>query len=204
MGVSMTDLATIWKSAAAPTKLDKRSLTVHRGRVVSVADRVTSTTYSGKYGNHTSVNSVPEVWIADASGKERRFADVTLEACRPGHEVAIIVDPAKGQVLAMNNVSTGQNWYTPSLSHLPFNFAHVWGMGTVALLFCGIAWFLSIAHFGEVHSRHTWWARTAPDLMFYSALALAWWVAEVLRNWFNRRSERLRARIDRKIKALDQ
>lgn len=204
----MTDGTTPWRGTAAsrhaPVPPDGRKLTVYRGRVVSVADRVTSTTYAGKHSDHTTVNTVPEVWIADASGQELRFSDVTVAACRPGHDVVIIGDPAKDRVLGMGNLTTGQTWYAPTLAHLPVNFGHIWGMGVAALLFCGFAWFLSIAIFGEIRARHTWWDRTAPELMFYIALFFAWWVPERLRHWFNRRSEGLRALIDREIEAAGQ
>ncbi len=188
-------------SRTAPVTPDERPLTVWRGQVVSVADRVTSTTYSGKHRDHTRVSSLPEVWIADASGQEFQFTDLTLAGCRPGHMVVIVGDPAKNRVVGMANLTTGRTCYAPTLAILPVNAGHIMGMVVAAILFCGFAWFLSIAIFGEVRTRHSWWARTAPELMFYLALFFAWWMPEKLRQRVNRRTEALRARIDREIAA---
>ena len=111
-------------SRTAPVTPDERPLTVWRGRVVSVADRVTSATYSGKHGDHTRVSSLPEVWIADASGQEFQFTDLTLAGCRPGHMVVIVGDPAKNQVVGMANLTTGRTCYAPTLAILPVNAGH--------------------------------------------------------------------------------
>lgn len=182
---------------------DRRRLAVYRGRVVSVADRVTSTTVSGQHG-YTSVNSVPEVWIADAHGQELRFIDVTLTDCRAGHEVVIVGDPAKDKVLSMRNLSTKQTWFSSSLTDLPFNGSHLFSMIPTAILFCGIASFISFAMFGEAWSRRTWWEQTAPDLMFYAALALGCWLPEMGRTCINHRNEALRVRIRQELEAASK
>lgn len=196
-----------WHRALAsrhrPVRPDRRRLAVYRGRVVSVADRVTSTTVSGQHG-YTSVNSVPEVWIADAQGQELRFSDVTLEDCRVGHEVVIVGDPAKDKILSMRNLSTRPTWFSPSLTDLPFNGGHLFSMIPTTILFCGIASFISFAMFGEAWSRRPWWEQTAPDLMFYAALVLGCWLPEMGRTWINHRNEALRTRIRQELEVTSK
>ncbi len=183
-----------------PVRPDRRRLAVYRGRVVSVADRVTSTTVSGPSG-YTSVNSVPEVWITDAHGQELRFCDHTLADCRTGHEVVIVVDPARDRVLSMRNLSTGENWFSGSLSDLPFDF------GSILLLGCilfPITWIITLIVFGEPRGRMTAWGKTGPDLFYCIAFVLAWWLPEKGRLGVNRRNEALRVRITQELEGASK
>ncbi|MFN3314822.1 MAG: hypothetical protein ACK46Q_15350 [Hyphomonas sp.] len=191
----------VWPHAGANTgspRIDQRPLVVCRGRVVSVADRVTSTTISGPNG-YTDINSVPEVWISDAEGKELRFCDITVADCRVGHEVAIVVDPAKSRLLSMRNLTTGQTRYAPSMADLPVNRRHIMSMvGVGIILFC-ITWFITVAVFGDPWARKTIWQQNGPKLFYGVALYLSWWLPERGRRAINGRNDALRARIEREL-----
>jgi hypothetical protein len=189
---------------AGQENLSEPQLKVWRGRVVSVTDRVASTTYTRQNGDHTVVNAVPEIWISDANGHETRFSHHLLAECRVGHELVIVGDPAKDRLLGFRNLSTEQTLHSGYLNDLPVNGGHVISMVTVGILLCSVAWILSVAMFGEVWERRNWWQRTAPDLLFYIALILAVLIPEKGRKWFNWRTERLRAQVDREIEAVTQ
>ncbi len=202
----MEDMASRHRAAAPhhTAAQSPPSTTIHRGRVVSVGDRVTSTTYSGRQEDRTTVNTVPEVWIADASGKELRFTDATLAESREGHDVMVFCDRGRGNVVALHNLTTRQTWYAPKLIDCPFNAAHLFSMGLAAMIFCSIAWLIVIGTFGEEWQRRTWWSRTAPDLIYLGALFLAWWAPEKGRRWINRRNAAWRAVIAREVAAATQ
>lgn len=191
----------VWRHAEANTdrpRIDRRPLVVCRGRVVSVADRVTSTTVSGPNG-YTDINSEPEVWIADAQGKELRFCDVTVANCRVGHEVAIVVDPAKNRVLSMRNLTTGQARYAPFMTDLPVNSGHIMTMVLAGIILFGITWVATVTVFGEPWARKTIWQQNGPTLFYGVALYLSWWLPERGRRAINGRNDALRTRIEREL-----
>lgn len=190
--------------AAARHNTLHAQLHVWRGEVVSVGDRVTSTTYSGSNGVHTRVNAIPEVWIKDASGQETRFSHSPLAECRVGHEIVIVGDVAKDQLLGLRNLSTGQTWYSNDMDKLPVDAGIILFTVALGVLFCGISWMLGIAIFGEVWGRKTWWQRTAPELLYYGALAIAVMIPERWRRNCNRRREALRTSVDRQIEAASK
>lgn len=181
-----------------PVQGDMQQLLIYRGRVVSIADRVTSTTVSESNG-YTSVDTVPEVWISNAHGQELRFCNVTVAYCRVGHEVVIIGDPAKDRVLSMRNLSTGDTRFAPALADRPFDGGHLMDMGVAGAFFLGLAWFISLMAFGEAQMRDSFVDRTGPALLSGAALYLSWWLPERARLGRNRRNEALRARIEREL-----
>lgn len=190
--------------AAGHANFTEPQLKVWRGRVASVADRVASTTYAGQNGDHTVVNAVPEIWISDANGQETRFSHHLLAECRVGHELVIVGDPAKDRLLGVRNLSTEQTWHSGYLNDLPVNRGHITGIVALGMILLSVAWVMSIAMFGEVYLRRTWWQRTAPNLLFYIALILAVLIPEKRRKRLNRRNEMLRAQVDREIEAVAQ
>lgn len=121
-----------------------------------------------------------------------------------GHELVIVGDVAKDQLLGLRNLSTGQTWYSDDMDNLPVDAGIILFAVALGVLFCGIAWFLGIAIFGEAWRRKTLWQRTAPELLYYGALALAVVIPERWRRKCNRRREALRTSVDRQIEAASK
>ena len=163
--------------------------------MVSVADRVTSTTYSGQHGDHTTVDTVPEVWIADASGQEQRFCSAAMTQCRTGHEVLVISDPSG--VLGMGNLSTGKTWLSHRLDIEPILWEF---LVLVVLKTVGFGFFLLLM--GAIVTQ----GRSGAAMALFSWIFLFGTGACLvlpIRNRIgsNQRNAALRARIKREVEA---
>ncbi|NJM81222.1 MAG: hypothetical protein HC844_00925 [Tabrizicola sp.] len=196
----MTDGTAPWHRAAisrVSVRGDDPALTIQRGKVVSIANRVTSATYSGKYTDHTTVNSVPEVWIADAKGQELRYSDMTLTHCRAGHEVVVVTD--RSGVVGMGNFSTGQAWTSSRLNDEPVTGRFIFGvlLRTAMFLFIGLL-IVAIGQNGGGMSRAS---GGLLDLIFLGGIAALVWLPIQSRLGSNRRNEVMRDSIHRAISA---
>jgi hypothetical protein len=117
-----------------------------------------------------SISTMPELWIATADGRERRFCAHFLTECRTGHEVVIATDAASGEPLGMQNLTTGGAWHARQLLD-----PEPVGLGaTICLIVavCCVTWFVTMIAFGEPRSRDTLWAQLGPTLC-YAAVILA-------------------------------
>lgn len=175
-----------------------RPLVSFRGRVISVADRITHHRGMGRH-SHSTISSLPEVWIADASGCELPFRDETLDHCRAGHEIVIIGDRGADRVLAMRNLSTTETWFSPTVSTLPVNGAHVSTIIFTCFSLACMTWFITMILFGEPSVRDSVWEDIGRTSCYLIAVAVGCWGPEKARTYANERTATLRAQIEATI-----
>lgn len=177
-------------AAAGPAEDDH---IVYRGRVISVGDRVITSTYSGKYGGHTEVHGIPEIWIATPAGRELRFCDETLRECRIGHELVLLGDRRANRILAMRNVSTGSVVYSPKLTGVePLGAVFT---ACLILFFCCVGWIMSRMFFGWPGSHDSFLAGVGRNAVFFGAIWLGWWLPRRMRMRYNLKAESDRQQI---------
>lgn len=181
--------------SAADKAAQRLSLEIFSGRVTSMADRHVSTTVTTNRNSTATVNTIPEIWVAGEGGEERRFADMTVTECRPGHDVAIAVDRSRKAILALQNHSTGDTWFTHKLSFQETDGRYFIGMVAMAILFVLLSWIPSMLLFGENIGRSPWWADFGANLLQLSAFLLAIWIVERGRKRHNLQAQAIRDRV---------
>lgn len=82
------------------------SFSVVRGVVSARKEQMHSVRVDRKTG-YGMINTTPELWLRDASGKEHRYQGDMFGAAQPGNEVAVITKKPSGKPVAFANFTTG-------------------------------------------------------------------------------------------------
>lgn len=166
---------------------------IYRGQVISVGDRVITSSYTGKYGGHTEVHGIPEIWLITPAGRELRFCDETLRECRAEHDLEIIGNLKRDCILAVRNASTGGVTYSSVMNDAtPLG---VLGTGCVVICFCCISWFVSMLLFGEPRRHDTFFQEAGRVAMFWGSIHAGWWVPRTFRRLYNAKAKAHRERL---------
>lgn len=173
--------------ATAPADPTDDGHVVYHGRVISVGDRVITTTYTGEYGDHTELRGVPEIWIVSPVGKELRFCAEVFRDCRAGHDVVIVGHRKENRILAVRNVSKGGVTYSAAMNDVVALGAV--GTACVIVFFCCIGWFVSMLIFGDGRTDDSFIHKAGRIVTFWGAVYLGWSLPKRFRRRYNAKAE---------------
>ena len=80
-------------------------LNMVRGVVTTAKEHMQSVRVDRKSGFGT-INTTPELWLVDASGKHHSYQGDMFRSAQPGHEVAVVTKRSSGKPIAFANFTS--------------------------------------------------------------------------------------------------
>lgn len=119
-----------------------------RGTVKEIGSRVTGGRID-RYSQSATLNAVPELWVADDSGKDHHFRGWEFDNARVGHELIVAVRPESEELIQVRNLSTGTTFDGPFLASARSNgvvtFASFSSIALLLFIPAFLVWYFAIS-----------------------------------------------------------
>ncbi|WP_371168806.1 hypothetical protein [Aliiroseovarius sp. 2305UL8-7] len=86
--------------------VERGQLKVVRGVVTAWKEQLHSV-HVDRSSGYGKINKTPELWLRDATGRERQFQGDLSDAAQPGHDVAVVIRRSNAKPIAFANMTTG-------------------------------------------------------------------------------------------------